>query len=214
MADQLQDVAKSFDAYEIISVVTPGVVVTLFLAMEWTGLRALLGDKGLSIGDLGLFVLVAFVLGHLVQALGNVAEYPVWLFRGLPTNLVRSEKQTLISSTQRKALITAVTAMEGAPIDFKKTRRREWYAITARAYSRVQAAGRSAKVDICNRNYGLSRGLFAALLVCLAWYAVAHRDRIDALVGLTVALLAAAWRMHGAGIHYARSLFLTFIDLP
>lgn len=62
------DSSKAFDAYEVIGVITPGAVVTLLLALQWPEFRALLGQEGLSIGGLGFFVIVAFVLGHLTQA--------------------------------------------------------------------------------------------------------------------------------------------------
>jgi hypothetical protein len=62
LADQSHDAVRYFDAYEIIGVITPGVVVALLLSMEWPSFRTMLGEKGLSIGDFGLFILVAFVL--------------------------------------------------------------------------------------------------------------------------------------------------------
>jgi hypothetical protein len=214
LTDKPYDAAKSFDAYEVIGIITPGVVVALMLTMEWPSFRTLLSEKGLSIGDFGLFVLVAFVLGSLVQAVGNMIEPIIWFPSGLPTNWVRSTSQTLVTPDQRNALGVAVAKMEGSAPDISKIGRSQWLAITTRAYGRLRAAGRSGRVDFANRTYGLSRGLSAALLACLAWYAVAHRHDYTALLILAAALSAALWRMRRAGIHYARALVLEFIDLP
>jgi hypothetical protein len=158
LADRL-DVGRSFDAYEVISIITPGVVVTLMLVTEWPSLRGLLSDKGLSIGDFGLFVLVAFVLGHLVQAAGNLVEMIVWLPRGLPTNWVKSPHQSLVTPEQRRSLLEAVAAMEGHEQDIAAMGRRQWLAVTTRAYGRLRDADRTGRVDAANRTYGLSRGL-------------------------------------------------------
>ncbi|OXE36689.1 MAG: hypothetical protein CGW95_06150 [Phenylobacterium zucineum] len=213
MADKPLDVAKSFDAYEVIGIMTPGVVVALALAVEWPAFRALLGDKGLSVGDFGLFVVVAFVLGHLIQALGNFIEPIIWFPCGLPTNWVRSPNQRLVTPEQRAAFERAVSAMEGVTYDFAKLSRREWYSITTRAYGRVWTAGRSNRIDGANRTYGLSRGLAAALLACLIWHAIAHQSAPQTLIGIGVALAAAVVRMRVSGVHYARALVLAFVDL-
>jgi hypothetical protein len=214
LADQSHDAVRYFDAYEIIGVITPGVVVALLLSMEWPSFRTMLGEKGLSIGDFGLFILVAFVLGHLIQAVGNVLEPIIWFPFGLPTNWVRGTNQNLVTPEQRKALEKAVAEMEGTAQDISRITRHQWLAVTTRAYGRLKMTGRSSRVDTANRAYGLSRGLSAALLACLAWYAVAHRPDYTALVILGAAVCAAVWRTRRAGIHYARVLVLEFIDSP
>ena len=213
MADQPRDAARYFDTYEVIGVITPGVVAALLLTIEWPSFRGMLGDRGLSIGDLGLFVLVAFVLGHLLQAVGNALEPVIWFPAGLPTNWTKPTTQRLLTPEQRNALERAVAQMEGKTQDIAKMNRRQWLAITTRVYGRVKKAGRSGRVDIANRAYGLSRGLSAALLVCFAWYAFAHGGDYTALLILGAAVCAALWRMRRAGVQYARVLFLEFIDL-
>jgi hypothetical protein len=207
------DAVKAFDPYEVIGIITPGIVVALMLTMEWPSFRTLLSEKGLSIGDFGLFVLVAFVLGHLIQAVGNLIEPIIWFPSGLPTNWVRSTSQSLVTPEQRNALGAAVAKMEGTAQDISKISRSQWLAVTTRAYGRLRMAGRSGRVDFANRTYGLSRGLSAALLACLAWYAVAHRHDFVALLILAAALGAAVSRTRRAGIYYARALVLEFITL-
>lgn len=210
----MMDSSKAFDAYEVIGVVTPGAVVTLLLALQWPEFRTLLGEEGFSIGGLGFFVIVAFVLGHLTQALGNVIDAAVWLIPGMPTAWVRSQKQSLISPSQRGQLQVKVTAMEPDITDISQIDRRCWRSVSGRMYARVHAAGRSSRIDTFNRIYGLSRGLaaaFVAAAVCLAFDA----GGFTAEVGITTALaVVAVLRMCRSALHYARSLFLVFVDLP
>jgi hypothetical protein len=213
LADKLQEVAKSFDAYEVIGVIIPGAVLALLLTFECPSLRGLLGDKGLSVGDLGLFLIVAFVLGHLVQALGNLLEWLFWLPSGMPTSWACRARQSLLSDGQREALQAKVSAMEGAPMAISKLGRGKWNAIIRRISGRVFAAGRSSRVEAHNRTYGMCRGLGAALAVALAWVAVEHGDDRQLLGGLALALACALWRMWRMGVNYARALLLVFIDL-
>ncbi|MDR3526904.1 MAG: hypothetical protein P4L57_06455 [Rhizomicrobium sp.] len=207
------DTSKSFDAYEVIGIITPGTLVALLLLSEAPLFHRLLLGQSLTIGDLGLFLLLALVFGQLIQAFGNLIEWMVWLRFGLPTNFVRVRGQRLITPTQRMALEAKIAAMEGEKIDLSATNRTQWRAMTARAYARVHAAGRSVHVDIYNRTYGLCRGLVAATGLAFFWCIYAHRDQPALLVVLALMTTAAVFRMRRAGIHYARTLFLEFIDL-
>jgi hypothetical protein len=208
------DSTKAFDAYEVIGVITPGAVVAMLLTQQWPEFRALLGSEGLSVGGLGFFVIAAFVLGHLTQALGNLVDGLVWAIPGIPTAWVRSPTQTLISPSQRDQIQAKVAVMEPNASDISKIDRRSWRSISGRMFARVNAAGRSGRIDVCNRTYGLSRGLAAAFLAAAAWLAFdAQALTTEALVAAALAA-AAILRMRRAGIHYARSLFLEFVDLP
>ncbi len=207
------ETSKAFDAYEVIGVITPGTVVGLLLALEWPELRALLGDDGLSLGDFGLFMVMAFVLGHLVQTLGNLIEEAIARTIGMPTSWVRNPKQGLITPSQRAALITKIEALEGQPVDATKTSRTHWRSMVMRGYAKVRAAGKSARIDAFNRTYGLFRGLSAAFLAAFAWFAFAHPGEQQTLVVLGLLAAASFWRMQRASINYACSLIHEFIDL-
>lgn len=207
------DATKAFDAYEVIGVITPGTVVALLLALEWPDLRSLMGKEGLSIGDLGLFLMIAFVLGHLVQVLGNMIEDVIARTVGMPTSWVRSSKQSLITPGQRQALIAKIEAMEGRPVDLSKTDKTQWRSMMMRAYAQVRSAGRSGRIDTFSRTYGLFRGLSAAFIAAFTWYAFVHPDLRPHLVVLGTFALGSLWRMHRASKNYARSLLHEMIDL-
>ena len=208
------DLPKAYDAYDVIGVITPGVVVALLLAIESAQFRTLLGEDGFSVGDLGLFLVISFVLGHLIQSFGNLIELMVWPIGGLPTNRLRFTSQNLVTPSQRDAFAAQVRAMESSDIPPESYDRNEWRAVISRAYARVRNAGRSARIDVANRTYGLFRGLAAAFAVSLGWYSVAYRDKSEVMLLLSFMLVAAVWRMRRVGVHYARALILEFIDLP
>lgn len=180
------EATKGFDPYEVIGIIIPGTVIALLVAVEVPLFRSLLGGQGMTVGDFGLFVLVAFVFGHLVQALGNLFEPAIWLGAGLPTNHVLTPQQALLSPQQRISLEAEVAGMEGAPVELATLGRGPWRAITTRAYARIHAASRSQRIDIANRTYGLCRGLVASLSIALVWCVYAHRDQPALMAGLAL----------------------------
>jgi hypothetical protein len=210
----MTDPAKTFDAYEIIGVMTPGAVLALLMALRWPEFRALLGQDAVSVGGLGLFVVASFVIGHMVQAVGNLVETLFWALPGLPSTWVRSPNQTLLTTSQRHQLEAKVTALEPEITDLADVKRKAWLGVTARLYGQVSAGGRAGRIDVCNRTYGLSRGLAAAFLIGALWSLYDNRSLSpQALVffGLTVVAL---YRMLRSGRQYARALFLAYLDLP
>lgn len=207
------ETGKYFDPYEVIGLITPGTVAALLLTTEAPAFRALLGKDGLSVGDFGLFILVAFVLGHLVQAVGNVLEYLVWPFGNLPSFWVRATDQKLLTREQRAELERKIQAMEGTSEGIASFDADSWRAVTTRAFARIRGAGQSFRIDNSNRTYGLCRGLVAAFVIALGWYAYSNWADRERLGLIAIMLIAAIWRMRRAGVHYARGLWLEFIDL-
>lgn len=204
---------KNFDAYEFIAVVIPGSVVALLLIFQWPDLKALIAGNGFSVGGLGLFTVIAFVLGHLLQGLGSIFESVFWAFRGMPTSWVRNTRQTLVSPAQRDTLVAKLAAMEGSCIVPEQTRRSHWQSMMSRAYGRVHDAGKSEKIDAFNRTYGLSRGLtssFIAASICIVFLYPSNKSAL--LLSLSMAILS-LWRMYTFGKRYARALIQAYIDL-
>jgi hypothetical protein len=52
--------------YEQLGIVIPGSVLMFGLTLYYPALQLITGKDGLSVGDLGLFVLIAYAAGHLV----------------------------------------------------------------------------------------------------------------------------------------------------
>src|SRR5271168_5295973 len=65
----------AFDPYEYVGVIAPGAVVAVALFAVWPEAKTALLIKGFSLGEFGLFLIYAFVLGQLVQAFGNLIEW-------------------------------------------------------------------------------------------------------------------------------------------
>lgn len=204
----------TFDTYEVIAITVPGVLVALLLSIESTQFLSLLGKDGITVGGFGLFTLLAFVLGHLVQSLGNFLETVFWLPKGMPTNWVRSDRQTLITASQRRILEERIATLERHEGPLEKQSNEDWQNVVRRLYGLVRNAERAGRIDRANRIYGLSRGLASALAVWEAWYMIEHRDEWETIAVVAVLFVSAILRMRRAAVDYARALYQEFIDLP
>jgi len=70
--------------YEQAGIVVPGGVLLLGVVLQVSALHSLLAPDGMTVGGLGLFVLVAYAGGHLVAAGGNAIEFVNWQLFGKP----------------------------------------------------------------------------------------------------------------------------------
>lgn len=208
---------KTLNFYEFAGLLAPGGVTLFGIALLFPGARGVLVGENLSVGELGLFTILAFVAGHLVQGFGDGIEYLWWeAWGGMPTDWIRSGKHKLIADSQRQALTTHFHGklnLKGCS-KLEETSRSDWSGITRQIYAAVAAAGRSERVDRFNGNYGLNRGIAAALVIISA-LTFAFRPvhwPLGILMFLGVGL--ALFRMHDFGKRYASELFVQFLQLP
>ena len=202
--------SSKFDAYEMIGVITPGSIVLFGLALLFPDLKALFFAQGFSLGDLGLFLVLSFVAGHLIQAVGNLLETAVWTaFGGMPTDWLIEKPEKLIHQTQIDRLRQAVQSEFGC--DLQQAEAAEWAPIVTEMYAAVQAQGDTGRIDSFNRTYGLMRGVTAALglLAVIALIVTWPAWKPAALVA--VGALIAGYRMIRFGKRYGRELVVAYL---
>lgn len=207
---------KQFDYYEFTGILVPGATAlagSLFLFPELLKPESI---KDFSVGGLGLFVVLAYVLGHLIQAVGNGVEFGWWkLFGGMPSDWVRTKPDCLLAPSQFAALEKVVNdrlGLEGFRI--AQSTAGQWYAITRQIYAEVAGLGRAARIDVFNGNYGLNRGIAAGLLVVLVIALIKMPVNWEVVGGAGAAVALAIFRMHRFARHYAREVYVQFLQLP
>lgn len=207
---------KQFDHYEFSGLLLPGATLIAGLIVIFPKSISLDDLLKVTFGSLGVFVVLSYVLGHLVQAVGNLTEWLWWhAAGGLPTDWLRTKPHRLLSRDQTETLQPRARERLSVPhLDIGKATKREWYAVTRQIHADVSGAGRSARVEIFNGNYGLHRGLAAALLCVAIAATLAEPRRFDVGIVAAVGSGLALIRMHRFGIHYARELFVQFLQLP
>ncbi|MDA9411812.1 hypothetical protein [Bradyrhizobium sp. CCBAU 45384] len=199
--------------YEQVGIIIPGSVLVFGLVLFYPDLRILTTKDAFSVGELGLFVLIAYAAGHLVAAIANALESLFWgALGGMPSNWVVRDPPSLLSTEQVENLRGKVgtrlniTIAKMAGFDRKK-----WWPISRQIYADVGKNGKTERIDTFNGNYGLNRGLASACLV-LTVVALAHAYWLIA-AGLFLAACIYGYRAYRFGVHYARELYLQFLVL-
>ena len=98
---------RTFDFYEYAGFIVPGTALMLGLLLFFPEGRALFTKEGVTFGEFGLFVLVSYAAGQLVQGIGNFIEWLWWKpWGGMPSQRVLSGHY--LSLTRRERLIEAL----------------------------------------------------------------------------------------------------------
>src|SRR4029453_7263377 len=199
--------------YEQIGIVIPGSVLVFALVLYYPQLQILTAKDGISVGELGLFVLIAYAAGHLIAAIANALEGLFWgILGGMPSDWVTRDPPALLSPQQIENLRTKIATRLDVTIDrMPGLDKKTWLPISRQIFADVVKNGKPDRIDTFNGNYGLNRGLASACLV-LVLVALAH---LDWMIGLGLFLAAAiySYRAYRFGVHYARELYLQFLVL-
>ena len=208
---------RTFDLYEFAGIIVPGTVLLAGACFCSPAVNAVVFEQELSVGKTAISLILAYGLGQLVAALGNMIEKAWWRsWRGWPSDWPRTRNHHLLAEGQLDQLESALSDK----LDLRYTQglkeiaASDWLAVVRQIYAKVAAHGAAQRVDIFNGNYGLNRGLSAALLVILVIVMITHGFAPwQAELLLVLGAVVAVYRMHRFGVHYARELFVQFLAL-
>ena len=205
---------KNFDAYEYAGVIAPGTALVFGGLLLFPDLNLFSSERGFTVGDFGVFLLLTFVVGHLVQVVGTIMSDAWWyLWGGIPSDWVTSKPDDLLARTQIEKLETKVENDFNVQGGLSSVADGGWHPVTRQIYVKVNSAGRSARVDTFNRTYGVMRGISAAFLLLAVLVLAADIQNWSIALALAVVGLLALTRMHRFGVHYARELFVQYLEL-
>ncbi|QOZ20813.1 hypothetical protein XI02_42100 [Bradyrhizobium sp. CCBAU 21365] len=91
--------------YEQLGIIIPGSILMFGLVLYYPELKLLTTKDAFSVGELGLFVLIAYAAGHLVAAIANALEKVFW-WNGMPSDWVTHDPPALLSTEQVENLRT------------------------------------------------------------------------------------------------------------
>jgi len=205
---------KNLTFYEQVGILIPGSVLLASIGMLIPTLQPTISGNGVTVGALGLFLILAYAAGQAVAAVGNGLEKIVWLFfGGMPSDWITHDPPKLLTDAQiqivrdriRERLGYAIPNITGLP-------RKQWQPIFRQVYADV-LANNPGRVETFNGNYGLNRGLAAALISVMIAVSIV-RPTQTALIEPIVALLALiyVYRMYRFAVHFAREVYYAFIN--
>lgn len=208
---------KKFDFYEFTGILLPGTILVFGLSRIYTSIVPLLSEKEFTLGGFGLFVILAYAAGHVIQSLGNGIETAWWKCAGgMPTDWLRTGKRPLIAPYQKQKVHLQIQQLLRiqCPENLSELSNEAWYSITRQIYTVIKRAGATDRIDIFNGTYGMFRGISASLVALLVIGVAENWPPNWRLVGiLTVAALCSLLRMHRFGVTYAREVFVQFISI-
>jgi len=221
LAKQVCSLSKStsmrqFDFYEFTGILAPGALTLVGFGLAYTPAWQILVDRTLSFGDLGVFLILAYIAGHLTQAVGNMLEAVWWMIMGgKPSLWSRRGQQTLIAPSQVKPICDAMQQkLQIDPNSLDSASEIQKIGVTRQIYASLAAAQRTARIDIFNGNYGICRGIAASLCITLFVMIVTRGFfywKLELL--LVIGIILAIYRMHRFAQHYARELLVQFLQL-
>lgn len=211
---------KDLRFYEFTGVLAPGAVLLFGLMLLFKGVRQALSGDGMELGELGLFLVLAYVAGQLLQGLGNLLEQVYWgRWGGMPTEWVQENKalrcrKQLLSSQQHDLLGAKVVDHLGLQPESSLAAYVPWERIVRQVSAAVEQGAAGEKVQVFNGHYGLHRGIATAFIALLVFALASGHTDWRILVGLALGTLIAGYRMHRFAVHYAKRLFVEFLQLP
>lgn len=207
---------KNFSFYEQVGIVMPGSVFLFGLLFCLPQLKEVFAKDGISVGSLGIFVIISYAAGHLLAAVGNVTENLYWRCKGgMPSNWIIGRKPRLLSSvqiTKVEALVAARLGLVMAPLANLTVE--SWSPIFRQIYSDVERHGKPDRGNTFNGNYGLNRGLSAATFALAVMILIQNINHWPVSLGLLGVSCVYLYRMHRFGVHYAREIYNQFLLLP
>ncbi len=199
--------------YEQLGIVIPGSVLLFGLLLLFPDRLEWVTEHAVSIGQLGIFILLSYAAGQAVAAIGNVGESLLWrIAGGMPSDWVIKSETILISPQQydlleakvRSHLRVTVTSIRGLE-------QKVWRPISRQLHAHVARHGKLDRIETFNGNYGLNRGLAASCFLLAVVAAV-----ISKWVAVTALLFLSciyAYRAYRFGVHYARELYVQFLAI-
>lgn len=197
-----------FDFYESAGIIVPGSILAFGAMWLVPDLQTHLGSEGFTFGELGLFIVLSYALGQLVQGVRNTVEVILWWpFGGLPNKRVLDGETLTAQQHQRLVQILRAEGMTGETTSDGDAR-----AVMREVYACVAAAGKATRVDKFNGIYGMMRGLSASLLLLMIACAFAEAGWTTILL-LAFATAISLRRAHRFGWHYGRELAVVFLAM-
>lgn len=196
---------KQFSFYEFTGIITPGALLMYFA-------NYILKNKfdinlfGIeNVGESVFLIIVAYAVGHIIQALGNIFEQVIWkIYGGVPTSWLTklpSPKQKLFDDTDTQKILEKIYSKYGKieGKDYGKN-----------VYNLLYLMKNTGRIDIFNANYSLFRGLTVSILIITILCIISYKW-YWCFIPLTATILTFNRMVRFAKL-YAKEIFRTFLN--
>lgn len=205
-----------FDFYEFTGILAPGLALIFALSLIFPEVATLVQKSNFTVGDFGVVVVLSYIVGHLLQSVGNILEAVYWRFwGGNPTDWIRSKKFRVISEGQFIDLKNRlkITLKEEKVEEIQQLSQAAWKSIANEMYGRVKSKGLDGRILIFNGNYGLMRGVASLFLIISVTILFVEFDLWKTALALIGCFVLALARMHRFSVYYARELVTSYLNI-
>lgn len=194
---------KEFSFYEFTGVLVPSVILLYFSGVLLKeNVDYSIFDYS-SIGEVFIFLTIAYGIGHLLHGLGNFLERILWWFLGgKPTNWISKKPNfglKLFDDDEQSGLLEKIQE------NFGEKEGKDYGMLV---YSKIYSEGLTNRADIFNANYSMFRGLSVACLLLLIFSLIFQSWVYSSIIGIFTFL--GIYRMIRFGRHYAKEVYRVY----
>lgn len=198
---------KEFSFFEFVGFIVPGTLAALSIEVFLEIIYQKSFIQFSSVGESIIFIVIAYAIGHIIQAIGDLIEIPFWKLQcGWPGKWALSSKIKL--SKKLGLSINEINLL-------KAKVQQEFHELSNRDYTSnvckylISKNISMQRIEIFNANYSMSRGLSVVFLLDLVFAIIFFKVTYCYLfVCLFVLML---YRMFRYGKHYAREVYRFFL---
>jgi len=199
---------------EHFSIVVSGSVFLLGVILQVPALQFLIGNDGMALGGLGLFIIIAYAAGHLIAVLGNILENFVTLVFGSPSAFVTFDPPRLLDPQRVAQIEERLRGRLSLKIDrITGMNRESWRTVSEQIYLDV-ATNNPGRIEATYGSYSINRDLCAACLAIAVTTAVLAIQHWLLAIGLGAIAIIYAHRMRRLDVRFSRELLFRFLALP
>lgn len=198
---------KEFSFYEFVGILVPGVTLLFFseVIIELVYKKTIIDFS--KVGESVVFLIIAYGIGHILQAVGNVFENIMWKVLGsMPTQWLSKKNRfgkTLFDTEQSEKIKAKIFQQFGEKADKDYSRDvYNWLSLKDKITEK--------RIDVFNANYSQFRGLTVTFysLAAIVWLYLGWKLM---LVPFALGLLS-NFRMFRFAKLYATEIFRTYLN--
>lgn len=202
---------KPLDFYETVAIVCPGVV--FLLGLYWfcpaiVNLQETSQLFDISLGSVALYLVIAFICGHFIQAIAKIWEWLFWAVQGgMPTTWMKKDGR-LISKSVYQQIKNCLKKDK-----FELNEDTDWSALHIFLKNSINDS--SKRIYIFNSQYGMFRGISCSCL-CLALLILFQNIKQinvswNNFVFCILLIILGVFRMRYFAVCYAKELYMQYL---
>jgi hypothetical protein len=198
---------KEFSFYEFVGILVPGVTLLFFTEMIIEVVYSKIILDFTKIGESVIFLIIAYGIGHILQAVGNIFEYFFWkVFGGMPTQWLTRKN---IFAIQLFDEVQTEKVKHKAFTQFGEKAGKD-YGMDIYNWLSLKDKITEKRIDLFNANYSLFRGLVVTFYI-LAFVVLSYLGWKLMLIPLVLGIMS-NYRMFRFAKLYAKEVFRSYLN--